>query len=99
MLSTSFSRALRIVEFVSPIYWDSVSMMFWLLQSMIAVHVAKFTILNLKRRKFIIMLIIVSFEQDPKRDSYGYEATLLSELQEEVRQCDRRIKVPLTNFA
>ena len=72
-------------------------MMFWLLQSMIAVLVAKFTILNLKKRKFIIVLVIISFEQDPKRDSYGYEAILLSELKEEIRQCDRRINVSLVH--
>ena len=97
MFSRSLGRALKIVEFVSPIYWGSVFMMFWLLQSMIAVLVAKFTILNLKRRKFIIALVIISFEQDPKRDSYGYEAILLSELREEIRQCDRRIYVSLVH--
>ena len=50
-----------------------------------------------KKRKFIIVLVIISFEQDPKRDSYGYEAILLSELKEEIRQCDRRIYVSLVH--
>ena len=55
--------------------------------------------MDLKKRKFIIVLVIISFEQDPKRDSYGYEAILLSELKEEIRQCDRRIYVSLVHSA
>ena len=60
---------------------------------MIVAVAAKFTILSWKRRNSIIFEVLISFEQDPNRDSYGYEAILLKQLQEEVRQCDRRIDV------